>query len=292
MIEELLDQYSPRLSKKDQAKKELVFRKLQERYKHYKDPWGFHLPTVKTALELILPIYKKYFKVRVFGLENLQDKPYMIVSNHTGQIPIDGMLITMALAYEPEKPRIIHSMIERFMAGLPFIADFSAQTGSILGDRENCKWLLRQGESILVFPEGVKGINKPTKNFYELQKFSSGFYRIALQSQTEILPITVIGAEEMFPIVFQAASIGKKLGLPNLPLPLNLFPLPSPIDIYIGEPIQVPSDLSPEAPEKDLRPYISEIEKEIKKNIKIGLKSKRDFLNWLNTPIKNFIKKF
>ncbi len=288
----MLDQFNIRLSKADRQKKDLVFTKLQERYKDYKDPWGFNLTAVKNAMEFILPVYRNYFRVRVFGIENMQDRPYMIVSNHTGQVPIDGVLITTAMAFEMDKPRIIHSMIERFMAGLPFLGDISAQTGSILGDRDNCKWLLKQGESILVFPEGVRGINKGTKDFYKLQKFSSGFYRIALQAQTQILPISVVGAEEMFPIVFQAVKIAKKFGLPNLPLPLNLVPLPSPIDIYIGKPIDVEEGLSPDAPEKDIRPHIYNIENEIKKNIKRGLNDRRAFFDQIRDPINKFMRKF
>lgn len=280
------------LSKEDIEKKEFVFRKLEEKYKDYNDPWGFNLKAVKNAMDIVLPLYRNYFKVRVFGAENVEDIPYLLVSNHTGQVPIDGMLITLAMAWEIDNPRIIHSMIERFMAGLPFIGDWTAQTGSILGDRENCKWLLSQGESILVFPEGVRGINKSTKDFYKLQKFSSGFYRIALQAKVPILPISVIGAEEMFPVVFQAPGIGKKLGLPNLPIPLNFVPLPSPIDIHIGKPIDIDPTMSPEAPQAELRKHIYHIEKQIKKNINHGLASRREFYDWLKDPIMNFMKKF
>lgn len=287
----MLNQFTPFLSPEDKKKKDLAFKRLQERYKDYSDPWGFNLDAVKCALNLTLPLYRNYFKVRVFGIENVKDKPYMIVSNHTGQVPIDGMLITLAFAYEFDRPRVIHSMVERFMAGLPFIGDFTAQAGAILGDRDNCKWLLNQNESILVFPEGVRGINKETKDFYKLQNFSSGFYRIALQAETEILPISVIGAEEMFPIVFQASKLGKKLGLPNLPLPLNLVPLPSPIDIYIGRPIKIQKNLSPDAPEKELRPYIYKIEKQIKRNIHRGLEERREFFDNLRRPINELMSK-
>jgi 1-acyl-sn-glycerol-3-phosphate acyltransferase len=288
----MFDKINLKLSSADEARKEKVFKDLQDRYKNYNDPWGFNLEAVKTAMDIILPIYRKYFKVRVFGIENVKDEPYMLVSNHTGQVPIDGVLITSAMAFEMEKPRIIHSMIERFMAGLPFIGDLTAQTGSILGDRANCKWLLEQKESILVFPEGVRGINKSTKDFYKLQKFSNGFYRIALQSQTKILPITVIGAEEMFPVVFQGGKIGKKFGLPSLPIPLNFVPLPSPIDIYIGEPIEVPNDLSPEATDIEIRKHVAEIEKVIKANIKRGLAERREFFDQVRNPINKFMKNF
>lgn len=285
----MLDRFT--LSDKDRLKKEECFRKLAKRYEDYNDPWGFDIETIKQAIDLVFPIYKNYFRVRVFGLENVQDKPYMVVSNHTGQLPIDAMLITLAFAMEMDEPRVLHSMIERFMAGLPFLGDLTAQTGSILGDRENCKWLLNKGESILVFPEGVRGINKSTKDFYKLQKFSHGFYRIALHSQTQILPISVVGAEEMFPVVFQAGSIGKKVGLPSLPIPLNLVPLPSPIDIYVGEPIDLPEGLSPEAPDKDIRPHVYNIEKTIKRNIHTGLQARRNFFEWIRTPINKFMSK-
>ena len=177
------------------------------------------------------------------------------------------------------------------MAGLPFIGDITARSGSILGDRENCKWLLDKGESILVFPEGVRGINKSTKDFYKVQKFSNGFYRIAQQSKVKVLPISVVGAEDMFPIVFQATKFGKLLGLPSLPLPLNLFPLPAPIDIYIGEPIETNQELNAESQESELRPFIIEIENQIKDNIKVGLENRREFFDDIRVPLQKFIGK-
>lgn len=287
----MLNYFNLSLTEQDIHQRDEAYRKLQKRYEDYSDPWGFNLHAVKTAIHAMLPFYRNYFRVRVFGIENVQDKPYMIVSNHTGQVPIDAMLITMAFAYEFEKPRVVHSMIERFMAALPFIGDFVAQTGAILGDRDNCKWLLKKGESILVFPEGVRGINKKTKDFYQLQPFSSGFYRIAIQAETEILPISVIGAEEMFPIVLQAPKLGKKLGLPNLPLSANLFPLPSPIDIYIGKPISVESKLCADSSEKELKPHLYCIEKQIKESISKGLADRREFLDKIRKPINDIMKK-
>lgn len=288
----MFDKISLQLSSADKARRDKLFKALKARYESYRDPWGFNLSTIKKALNLLLPFYRNYFRVRVYGVENVGDEPYMLVSNHTGQVPIDGALITMAMAFEVAKPRVVHSMVERFMAGLPFIGDLSAQAGSILGDRTNCKWLLEKGESILVFPEGVRGINKSTKNFYKLQKFSSGFYRIALASNVKILPVSVIGAEEMFPIVFQAKKIGRKLGLPSLPIPLNFFPLPSPIDIYIGEPIEINSDLSPESQETELRPAIAEIEQTIQGNIDKGLKERRGFFDEYRIPLQKFVERF
>src|SRR5690606_1834154 len=92
------------LSAEDDAKVREIFGELREKYKGYRDPWGFNLDLCETALRRLLPFYRSYFKVRVFGAENVKNHNYMVVSNHTGQLPIDGMLITIALALEVQPP--------------------------------------------------------------------------------------------------------------------------------------------------------------------------------------------
>jgi 1-acyl-sn-glycerol-3-phosphate acyltransferase len=202
------------------------------------------------------------------------------------------MMITLALAMEVDKPRVLHSMVDSFLAGFPFLGSLTAQTGSILGDRGNCKWLLEQGESILVFPEGMKGITKSTHEFYDTRKFSNGFFRIALAEKTPILPITVVGAEEMFPFVYHAKSLGKILGLPTLPLTTNLLPLPSPIDIYIGKPYELPDHLSVDAQDKDIREHVYKIEKQVNTQLLKGLKDRRPFFDDIRIPLAHkFMKR-
>jgi 1-acyl-sn-glycerol-3-phosphate acyltransferase len=285
----MLDQITLKLSAEDEKRKQIIFQALEKRYSEFKDPWGLDLETIKNGLDLLLPFYRNYFKVRVFGLENIEDLPYMFVSNHSGQLPIDGMLITIALAFETENPRLLRSMVERFLASLPFLGELTAKTGSILGDRDNCRYLLENGESILVFPEGVRGVSKNTTDYYRLQSFSSGFLRLALEGKVDVMPCAVIGAEEMFPFVYHAKSFAKILKLPALPLTANLFPLPSPIDIYFGKPYQLPKDLSPQAHEKDIREHVYKIEKEVKVLIKHGLEDRRPFFDEIRNPIKEFI---
>lgn len=287
----IFDKLTLRLSDEEKAHKELIISKLKERYQDYRDPWGFNIDRVADAMDCIYPVYKKYFKVRVFGLENLEDRPYIFASNHTGQVPIDGMMITTALAMEMDKPRILHSMVDTFLSGFPFLGSLTAETGSILGDRGNCNWLLDKGESILVFPEGMKGITKSTNEYYELRKFSNGFFRIALHQKTPIVPITVIGAEEMFPFVYHAKTLGKILGLPTLPLTSNIIPLPSPIDIYIGKPYEIPADLSENAPDQEIRKHVYQIEKTIKAGLHHGLQNRRPFFDKVRKPIQDFLFK-
>lgn len=277
------------LSPEDEQKIAEIFTQLHVRYKNYRDPWGFNLDLCESAMRKLLPLYRSYFKVRVFGQENVKDKPYIVTGNHTGQIPLDGMLVTIAFAFDVHPPRILRAMVERFLAQLPFLGDITAQTGSILGDRANCEFLIDHGESILVFPEGVKGISKNTPDYYKLRPFSQGFYRIAMQKKTPILPICVIGAEEMFPLVFHAKKLASMLKLPALPISANLIPLPSPIDIYIGEEIQIPSHMNPESAEKEIKENIFHIENTIKKMIAHGLENRRPFIDPVRKPIAKFL---
>jgi len=271
----------PGLDKEDKKLIDTVFHQLLERYGEGEDPWGLNLKRARKNINYIYPLYKKYFNVRLFGKENVQDKQYMVISNHSGQIAIDGLLIGTAFALEVQPARILRPMVERFFTSLPFINKWASECGSVLGDRDNCMNLLERGESLLIFPEGVRGVAKSTKDFYKVQEFTRGFYRMAIKAGIDILPLAVVGAEEVFPYVYQAKGIAKKFGLPALPLSANYLPLPSPIDIYIGEPITPNIDISEDPSDGEIDPIIDEIEVRIQHMIDEGLKKRRDF--W---PIK------
>ncbi|MFN8369045.1 MAG: lysophospholipid acyltransferase family protein [Bacteriovoracaceae bacterium] len=259
-------------------KTNLLFSYLKEKYNNSPDPWGLDLDLCRKVFEMSWPLYRHYFNVKVHGVENVEDHPYMVVSNHTGQIPIDGLVIACAFMWEIYPPRILRGMVERFVPKIPFIGTLIAQGGSILGDRQNCNYLLERGESTLVFPEGVRGISKSTKDYYKLQSFTRGFFRQALVSQIDILPIAVVGAEDTFPYVYHPKKLMKLFGLPAFPLTPFPLPLPSPIDIYIGKPYKVPKDLSSDAPEKEINKHVFKIENEIKEMIANGLKNKRTIM--------------
>jgi 1-acyl-sn-glycerol-3-phosphate acyltransferase len=264
----------------DQDRFDQIFKELKKSHPEEEDAWGLNLEKAQQSFLRLWPLYKKYFKVRVFGTENVKDIPYMVVSNHTGQIAIDGLLISVAFATEIERPRILRSMVERFLTGIPFLGTMIAEGGAVLGDRQNCQNLLERGESVLVFPEGVRGIAKSTEDFYKLQSFTRGFIRLALQTKTVILPTAVIGAEEFFPYVYQAKGLSKMLGLPALPISANYIPLPSPVDIYLGEPYHLPEDLSADSSDKLIDEQVQILEDIVKKMITKGLESRRT--SWMH----------
>ncbi len=272
----LLNRYGPsNLS----APKELfdeVFAELEKQYCQGEDPWGLNLNKARKTLETLWPFYKNYFQVRVIGKEKVLDEPYMVISNHSGQIAIDGMLITTAFATEIRPSRVLRSMVERFFTALPWVGNLAAEAGAVLGDRQNCLNLLNRGESVLVFPEGVQGVAKSTFDFYKLQRFTRGFFRMALSSNVKILPVSVVGAEEIFPWVYQAKGLAKKLGLPALPISPLYFPLPSPVDIHIGDPYTIP-DISPEAPDIEIDFHVNKIRAKIRDLTQEGLRNRRPF---------------
>lgn len=273
------------LSKKLQVKPpkedlDRIFEHLKTVYPDGEDPWGLNLRKARKNVEMVWAFYRNYFKVRVFGKENVADEPYLVVSNHSGQIAIDGMLICVAFSLEVDPPRILRPMVERFVTGLPFFGTWAAEGGAVLGDRQNCINLLEAKQSVLVFPEGVRGVAKNTADFYKLQKFTRGFFRMALQTGTRMLPIAVVGAEEFYPFVYHPRRLAKFLGLPALPITPSLIPLPSPVDIYIGKPYDVPEGLTPESSDAELDIHIKALEAEVERLTEEGLKKRRSF--WAN----------
>lgn len=276
--------------KRRQTFKEIdqAFDEINDLYQQHKDPFGLNLEETKKKFKLLYPLYKNYFRVRVIGKEKMaaipSERPLMIVSNHSGQIPIDGMLLTVAFMLDVIPARLVRSMVERFVNTIPFVGTWMAESGAVLGDRANCLYLLNRGESILVFPEGVRGISKSSTEYYQVQSMTQGFLRMALTAKVDILPVAVVGAEEFYPWIHQAKSLAKFLKMPALPLsptfllgPLGMIPMPSPVDIHIGDIYTLPKELEADAPEEVIAKHVQEIEETIQKMLQDGQESRRPF---------------
>jgi 1-acyl-sn-glycerol-3-phosphate acyltransferase len=203
------------------------------------DPFGFSLDYALSAVGPLMWLYKHYFRVQTFGLEHVPPGRVLLVSNHGGQLPVDGAMIGVALLSEGQPPRVIRSMVEKWVGSLPYVSTFFARIGQIVGTPENCRRLLENDEAILVFPEGLKGISKLYSQRYQLQDFGLGFMRLALETKTPVVPVAVVGSEEQAPAIFNLKTVGKLLGMPGLPVtPYGLpFPLPTKYRIYFGEPL-------------------------------------------------------
>lgn len=208
------------------------------------DAWGFHPEQAKFYFSLARHIYN-YFRPEIHGIENVPAGRALIVPNHSGQIPFDGLVVAVACLLQAAPPRLPRAMAERWVSTLPFINEMFARSGVVLGDPINCRNLLEDDQAILVFPEGARGSGKTFQQRYKLRAFGRGFMRLALQTNSPIVPVAVIGAEESIISVYNWERLAKLLHAPYLPIspflpilgPLAYFPLPVKFHIYFGEPM-------------------------------------------------------
>lgn len=216
---------------------------------HDTDAFGFAPDSIKWAIPAVEFMYRRYFRVQTFGLEDMPRGRVLYIANHSGQIPIDGMMIGAALLLDGDPPRAVRSMVERWVPSLPYASVLFSRLGQVLGTPENCRALLRAEHAVLVFPEGVRGINKTFDKRYQLQQFGYGFLRLALETNTPIVPVGVVGAEEQYPALWNLEKVGKAMGLPNLPIAPTMFipgigmlPLPTRYRIHFGRPMRFEGD--------------------------------------------------
>ena len=210
------------------------------------DPFGFDPSFARKFASVGARLYRHYFRVACFGIDQLPQGRCLLVANHSGQLPYDGMMIAMACFLQAEPPRAVRSMVDRFVPSVPFVSPALARLGQVLGTPDNCRRLLASEEVIQCFPEGTGGLNKTYDRRYRLQRFGHGFMRLALQMRAPVVPVAVVGAEEQAPSLANVRSVGKLLGLPALPItPAPLFgalPLPVRYRLHFGAPIDVCAD--------------------------------------------------
>ncbi len=211
------------------------------------DPFGADQDTLRMSAALLVHLHRYWFRTEVEGIDQVPDGRVLLVSNHAGQIPLDGVVIATSMILDKGKPRFVRSMVERFVSTLPFMSVWFPRVGQVLGTPENARRLLESDEPLLVFPEGVRGISKTFDERYKLAPFGQGFMRLALETKSPIVPVAVIGSEEQYPSVAKLQGLAKALGMPAVPIIPQLFvgmlmPLPTKYRIHFGEPIYVSGD--------------------------------------------------
>jgi 1-acyl-sn-glycerol-3-phosphate acyltransferase len=211
------------------------------------DPFGFDPAFRRRVVPAFRFLHDRYWRVEVSGLHHLPATgPALLVSNHSGAIPFDGAMICTAV--ELGRQRTLRFLYDRFVEHLGPVASFYRKVGGAVASRENALTLLRAGELLLLFPEGVPGVAKAFGDRYRLRGFSPGFARLALLLDVPIVPVAVVGAEEIYPVVGRVEGVGKLLGMPYVPITpffplLGIFgalPLPTKWLIRFGKPIRLP----------------------------------------------------
>jgi len=254
-LRDLVGAFVPLRLRSLQAEIEERLRKIPNDINEYGfDPYGFSPEFMRRqALPGVL-LYKHYFRCETFDIERLPQGAALLISNHAGQLPFDGAMLATALLLEAEPPRIARAMGEYWIPTLPFMSTGLARGGALVGTPDNCLHMLERGEMVMVFPEGVRGMNKLYSQRYELQRFGLGFMRLALASQVPIVPIAIVGSDDQQVALANLEGLGRLLGMPALPItltfpwlgPLGLLPMPVKYRIYFGEPLSFEGDPSEE----------------------------------------------
>ncbi len=225
--------------------KSLWFGERDENYEV--DEFGLDPFFMKKVKPLFDFLYYNYWRVSVDGLKNIPAHGQgLIVSNHSGTLPYDGTMIAASIMNDHVSRRDVRFLVEDFVYHFPFLGTLMYRIGGVRACPENAERLLSKGHLVTVFPEGIKGIGKHYKNRYHLQRFGrGGFIKLALKTNTPIIPTAVIGAEEIHPLLYKSTVLARPLGIPYIPItptlpwlgPLGLIPLPSKWKIIFGAPI-------------------------------------------------------
>jgi 1-acyl-sn-glycerol-3-phosphate acyltransferase len=212
------------------------------------DEFGFD---VELTDALVLPplraLYENWFRVTTHGIENLPvDGGALLVCNHSGTLPLDALMTAVAVHDVHPSHRHLRGLGADLIFKVPVVGSFARKSGQTLACNPDAERLLRKGELVGVWPEGYKGVGKPFSSRYKLQRFGrGGFVSAALRTGVPIIPVSIVGAEEIYPKIGDIKLLARMLGLPYFPVTpffpllglLGMIPLPTKWSIEFGEPI-------------------------------------------------------
>lgn len=199
------------------------------------------------AAPLLEFLYSRYFRVRLIGIENVPDQgPALLVANHSGGLPYDGAMLLYAIHREHRRHRRLRPLVANFAFRSAWMCRVVARIGGVRAASGLARGLLEAGELVGVFPEGLRGVGKLYRERYRLERFGrGGFARLAHEARVPMIPVAIIGAEEIHPVLAKVTTLAAPLGLPYIPItptfpllgPLGLLPVPTKWTIQIGEPL-------------------------------------------------------
>jgi 1-acyl-sn-glycerol-3-phosphate acyltransferase len=246
------------------------------------DPFGYD---PRYAASLMLPLvllYRNWFRVDARGVERVPAGRVLLIANHGGNtFAYDGAMLSTALFLEGEPPRIARGMAEYYLPTIPFFSIAMHRMGSVVGTPENCVELLENDEAVMVFPEGERGFVKTYAHRYQLQRFGLGFLRLALETDTPIVPVGIVGSEEQSPGLVRSRRLGRLVGAPVAPVTLTFpwlgllgfVPLPVKFHIRFGEPLRFSGD--PDADDATIQKSVDAVKEAIRGLIAEGLAARR-----------------
>lgn len=242
---------------------------------YHEDEWGFDEEFAEAAYPFFEFLYDRWWRVQATGVEHVPAHGRaMLVSNHAGALfPFDASMITGAIMKRHPLPRWPRFMVLNWAFELPFVSAFMRKVGGVPASPYDAVRILESDDLMMVFPEGAKGTGKPFAERYQLQRFGrGGFVEVALRTGSPIIPVAVVGSEEIYPLIADLPPLARAIRAPFAPItptfpwlgPLGLIPLPSRWRIEFCDPIDL-SGHPPEAAED--RRVVFEISEQVRETI-------------------------
>jgi 1-acyl-sn-glycerol-3-phosphate acyltransferase len=225
---------------------EFVRRRLTGDYRV--DEFGFdpHF-TDAIVMPVLRRLFSSWFRVEVSGIENVPAAgAALVVANHAGVLPFDGLMVSVAVRDKHPQRRVLRMLAADMVFDSPVLGQTARRAGHTMACGTDAHRLLAQGELTAVFPEGYKGLGKHFRDRYKLQRFGrGGFVSAALRTKAPIVPCSIVGSEEIYPMLADAKLLARLFGLPYFPItplfplagPAGMIPLPSKWYIEFGTPI-------------------------------------------------------
>jgi 1-acyl-sn-glycerol-3-phosphate acyltransferase len=202
----------------------------------------------RVLLPLCRVLYRDWFRVEVRGVEHLPATGgALLVANHAGTLwALDAVMTATAVHEEHPGGRHLRLLAADLVFAAPVVGVLARRLGATFASPEDALALLGAGELVGVWPEGFKGLGKPFAERYRLQRFGrGGFVQTAITAQVPIVPVSIVGSEEIHPMLGNSKTLARLLGLPYFPVTptfpwlglLGLVPLPSKWYVEFGAPL-------------------------------------------------------
>lgn len=208
------------------------------------------------------PVARQYFRPRLIGAERLPARgPAILAANHSGNaFPYDAIMLDATLWHHDgfASSRKVRSLFEPALTQSwwmrPFgIDNFWRRGGGVDMTFDNFEQLMRRGDRVVYFPEGVPGIGKGFNRRYRLQPFKSSFVVMAARHAAPVFPIAIVNGEWIVPFGYTFGWLDQIMQrifrVPFLPLPIGLlgvvfpfmwyFAFPAHLVFVVGRPIDV-----------------------------------------------------
>jgi 1-acyl-sn-glycerol-3-phosphate acyltransferase len=248
-----------------------------------------HIPQLPSegAIDRLVGLLEPFSTVtqpKLYGVEHLPADGSLLIGNHT----IYGLLDLPFMMAEIWKRRrlAVRGLGEHAHYAVPIWRDLLSVGGMVRGTRHNVRALMRERQTIVVFPGGSREVNKRRGQQYQLLwRERIGFARLAIEHGYPVVPFAAVGAEEMLdvivdratPVYGQFAALYEKLmgfAPPPVVRGVGLTPLPRPERLYFwfGEPI----DTTRYRGSDDDTAAACELRDEVKLAILLGIQFLRD----------------